>query len=73
MEFYCDNKRHMVCVPYSKSNLHIMAYTLKLNRCWFHKTHYDMPKLRIDELTSHCKVVSTRAIVAIIKSGPQGH
>lgn len=44
-----------------------MAEQLNLKRCWFHKTHYDMPKRRIEELTSRCKVVSAKEVVQIIK------
>lgn len=61
MEFICDTKRHLVCVPYSKENLH--------------KDHYDIPKLRIDEITKKCRVVSSKEIVRIIQSAqkPPSH
>jgi len=65
--YYCDTCRHIVCVPYSKTNLHKMAKKLKIKRYWFHKNHYDMPKRRIDEITSKCILVSSRDIVKIIK------
>ena len=65
--FYCDNKRHLVCVPYSIENLHRMAMYLEINRCWFHKTHYDIPKMRIKEIQAKCRVVSPKDIVRIIK------
>ncbi len=67
MKYYCDTKRHLVCVPYSLDNLHRMAYALGINRCWFHKDHYDIPKRRIDEVMSHCEVVRSKDIVNIIK------
>ena len=66
MNFLCDNKRHLICEPYSTENLHSMATQLNIKRCWFHKTHYDIPKRRIDEITSKCKIVSTRDILQII-------
>jgi hypothetical protein len=48
MKYYCDNMRHLVCVPYSIDNLHKMAKELNINRCWFHANasypHYDIPK-----------------------------
>lgn len=47
MEFYCDNKRHLICKPYSIENLHLMAKQLNIKRCWFHKNHYDIPKKKI--------------------------
>jgi len=65
MKYYCDNKRHLVCVPYSIENLHKMAEDLDIKRCWFHKDHYDIPKKRIDEIKSRCEVVTDREIVKI--------
>ena len=69
MEFVCDSSRHLVCRPYSIKNLHSMAELLNIDKCWFHKTHYDIPKLRIDEITAKCTLTSTREIVSIIKAG----
>lgn len=68
MKFFCDNKRHLVCVPYSIKNLHEMAETLGINRCWFHKDHYDIPKKRIDEITEKCFLVDSREILKIVKN-----
>lgn len=68
MKYYCDNKRHLICVPYSIENLHKMAEELGIKRCWFHKDHYDIPKKRIDEITSKCELVSPREILSIIKN-----
>ena len=67
MQYYCDNKRHLVCTPYSKENLHKMAEDLNIKRCWFHKNHYDIPKTRIEEIKAKCIVVSSKEIVNIIK------
>ena len=69
MKFLCDNKRHLVCKPYSRQNLHAMAEELGIKRCWFHKHHYDIPKRRIAEIHSKCTVVSIREIVRIISQG----
>ncbi len=65
--YYCDEKRHLVCVPYSIENLHIMAEDLGIKRVWFHKNHYDIPKRRIEEINSKCIVISPKDIVRIIK------
>lgn len=69
--YYCDEMRHLVCVPYSIENLHRMAIELNINRCWFHRgssyPHYDIPKRRIAEVQAHCKVVDPRVILRIIK------
>ena len=67
MRFLCDHARHVVCYPYSMTNLHRMAATLGLKRCWFHSTHYDMPLTRIAEITSQCELVSSKDIVRIIR------
>lgn len=69
LEFYCDRARHLVCIPYSISNLHLMAEELGIKRCWFHKDHYDIPKRRIDEITKKSTVVTSKEIVTIIKNG----
>lgn len=71
IKLICDRKRHLICIPYSVENLHLMARELGLDKCWYHSTkglaHYDIPKGRIDEITSRCTVVSSKEIVQIIK------
>lgn len=71
LAFYCDDARHLVCVPYTVENLHKMAGILGIHRCWFHARasypHYDIPKRRIAEIQARCKVVSSRTILAIVK------
>jgi len=69
MEYYCDTQRHLVCVPYSLENLHEMARDLGIKKCWFHKDHYDIPKKRIAEMQSICKVITPREVLSIIKNG----
>ena len=69
MIYYCDNKRHLVCEPYSLDNLHLMAENLNIKRCWFHKNHYDIPKRRIEEISNKCTLISSKEIVKII-NGP---
>ena len=68
LKYVCDNSRHLICVPYSKDNLHIMAEQLDLKRCWFHKNHYDIPVRRRKEIESKCHKVSSKEIVEIIRS-----
>lgn len=68
MEYLCDNKRHLICQPYSIENLHKMAIDLDIKRCWFHKNHYDIPKNRIEEITNKCKLITSKEIVNIIKN-----
>ncbi len=70
MQYYCDNSRHLVCVPYTVENLHKMAAALDIKRCWYHNgsyAHYDIPKRRILEIQSKCIVVSSRDILQIVK------
>jgi len=68
MKYYCDNKRHLVCDPYSIENLHKMGEELDIKKCWFHKNHYDIPLTRIEEITEKCVLVSPKEIVQIIKN-----
>lgn len=71
MQYFCDDARHLVCVPYSVENLHAMAQDLGIKRCWFHANatypHYDMPKRRIAEITAKCTLVTTSDILSIVK------
>lgn len=67
MKYYCDEMRHLVCVPYSIENLHAMANDLDIKKCWFHKGHYDIPKKRIAEIQAKCEVISPREILRIIR------
>jgi uncharacterized protein YrrD len=68
LKYITDGKRHLICVPYTIENLHKMASELKINKCWFHKNHYDIPKKRIQEIEKKCIMVSSKEIVEIIKS-----
>ena len=72
LTFICDNKRHLICLPYSKPNMLSMATELGINPLWFHKDHYDIPKDRIKEISGKCKIVSPKEIVNIIKSCNNG-
>jgi len=65
--YVTDGKRHLVCIPYSTENLHAMAADLGIGRHWFHKNHYDIPKKRMDEISSKCTLVSSKDIVKIIR------
>lgn len=67
--YVCDHKRHLVCIPYSIENLHLMAKELRIGKHWFHKDHYDIPKKRIDEIRKECYLVTSREVLNIIKYG----
>ena len=70
MVFLSDDKRHLVCEPYSVENLHLMADALGIKRCWFHAgrlAHYDIPKRRITEIAAKTEVISSRDILKVIK------
>lgn len=68
MIYYCDNQRHLICIPYSIANLHEMANDLGIKKCWFHKNHYDIPKRRIKEIQNKCIIITSREILEKIKS-----
>lgn len=76
LTYYYDNARHLVCVPYSIENLHIMAEDLGIKRCWFHVNasylHYDIPKKRIAEISAKCNIVSSKEILRIVKGKYNG-
>lgn len=67
IEYYCDQARHLVCLPYSIENLHRMAADLGLSNHWFHVDHYDIPQGRLAEIMSKCTVVSSKQIVIICR------
>lgn len=71
MKYYCDDQRHLVCVPYTVENLHAMAFNLGIKRCWFHARasypHYDVPKRRVQEVAARCTVVTPQEILRIVK------
>lgn len=71
MRYFCDGERHLVCFPYSVENLHEMARDLGIKRCWFHShprhPHYDIPKRRVEEISSKCTVVTGRQILRIVQ------
>jgi len=73
MEYITDHQRHLICIPYSIPNLHEMANTLGINRCWFHAgrfPHYDIPKRRIQEIEARCRIISSRELLKIISGEP---
>lgn len=68
--YFCD-ERHLICVPYSVEDLHLMADTLNIKKCWYHggrRPHYDIPKHRIKEIHAKCNVVSGRELVRMMKA-----
>ena len=72
MKYFVDDRRHLVCFPYSVEGLHAMAADLGIKRCWFHAgnlPHYDVPKRRIAEISAKCSVVSPREILKIVRGG----
>lgn len=56
-----------MCAPYSIENLHKMAESLGIKRCWFHRDHYDTPRKRRDEIASRCEYVRPRDVLRIIR------
>ena len=50
-----------------------MAEVLEINRCWFHKNHYDVPKRRIKEIQAKATLVSPRIILKITKGEGYEH
>lgn len=70
MKYLTDGARHLICSPYSISNLHKMAEDLGIKRCWFHNgkfPHYDIPKRRMKEIEAKCEMITSEEVVRIIK------
>lgn len=73
LKFFCDKNRHLICLPYTVDNLHVMADIFQIKRCWFHKhpyPHYDIPKKRINEFLNreNVDVISSKNIIRIIRN-----
>ena len=74
MTYYSDDARHLVCVPYTVEDLHLMAIQLGIKACWFHGgrwPHYDIPKRRIEEIRSQTTRVTSKELLALC-GGPGG-
>ena len=71
MRYFTDGMRHLVCLPYTRENLHTMAAELGIKRCWWHSgasyMHYDVPKRRVAEITARCELVTPQQLLAIVK------
>lgn len=67
LNFICDDQRHLICMPYSLENLHKMSTFLNIKKCWFNGNHYIIPKKRINEIQSKCKIISTDELLNFIK------
>lgn len=70
MKYYADRMRHLVCVPYTVENLHMMAEDLGIKKCWYHPKpypHYDIPKKRIEEIHAKVEVISPRELLKLMK------
>jgi hypothetical protein len=78
VRYLVDDKRHLICEPYSRADLHTMAAALGIKRCWFHSTskhpHYDVPKRRLAEIMEHplVELISTRELHRIISGRGDG-
>lgn len=73
MRFYYDRQRHLICVPYSVENLHLMAAELNIARCWFHggkHPHYDVPKGRLSTMDQHATLVTPRELLRLMWYSP---
>jgi len=72
IKYFTDGERHLVCVPYSIENLHIMAKELGIKRCWFHPSngrhHYDIPIRDISRIEQQCEIISSKCLLSIIEN-----
>jgi len=68
MKYLTDGKRHLVCQPYSKANLHKMAEDLGIKRHFFHKNRYDIPFRRKEEIEEKCELITTKELIKVINN-----
>ena len=77
LRYFCDDGRHLICLPYTRPNLHKMALDLGISRCWFHASprhpHYDIPKRQIERIKQDPRVtvISPREILLLIKKAQE--
>jgi len=70
LTYYSDILRHIICVPYSVTNLHRMAKDLGIDRAWYEAKpypHYDIPKKRIAEIQARTTVIKSTELLKKIK------
>lgn len=75
MQYFYDTMRHLVCVPYSIDNLHVMAKDLGIGKHWFDPSpypHYDIPKRMMEAINRRAKQVRPREVLAIVKNKQLG-
>jgi hypothetical protein len=71
VKYLRDNKRHLICVPYSIDGLHAMARDLGIARCWYHggkHPHYDIPLTMAADVAARSELVSQRTIYCTIRA-----
>lgn len=66
MKYVCDDRNHLICVPYSTDNLHQMAQDLGIDRKNFKKNHYLIPNN--SNLNCTPQIVGYETLVDIIRS-----
>ncbi len=77
MKYFADDARHLVCIPYSRANLLLMAEDLGIPEHWLHKgrlEHIDIPVRAIHRIHSdeRVTVVSAREVLRIITTTESG-
>src|SRR6478672_9296996 len=77
LKYYCDNSRHLVCIPYSITNLHRMARQFGKKECHYDAggrnihPHYDIPARRRIEIEAKCIRVTSKELFEIIKNNSE--
>ena len=72
MRYFADERRHLICVPYTRENLLAMADDLDIPRHWYHGgtyPHIDMPARQVIRILDDPRVtiVSPREIVMMAR------
>ena len=66
-----DEKRHLICLPYSEEKLHTMADNLGIGRHFFHKksrnrSHYDVPVFMMADINKRALKIHHKQTVSIL-------
>ena len=73
LSYFVDAERHLVCLPYTVENLHLMARRLGISRAWFHRTrggrhaHYDVPVNMTAHVRESAILLTPRDIVMLCR------
>lgn len=67
LQLFRDDERRLICKPYSRENLHLMAQEMKITRGWYVKGYYLIPKKRLTEVERQSVLIESSELTKIIE------